>query len=320
MAIEVSKDLSSLSLYELIDNLKVHEVVMKKYSKIYKGKKERVKFIALKAKKESSDDITSTSRSDDEEYVMAVRNFKKFFRGKGKFVRQPSEEKKSFRKRDDKKGKSDRKFFRCAEDKINDETCLMAQSLNEVTLDSSHYSDNASSLDDDSLGFDKSKASTCGTKPMSFVGSTAELAGDGSTIKADGSTIPGFVDPSTSQKQAEHVFRPPLSSRSDFVIVCLRTCLDPNEWIKDSGCSKHMTGNKSLFSTYKAYDGDNVWKKLQMRYLVQNPEKWIIKSWTFYENCRVHILALEDGTEIHMLVERRYPLIRETLERMMDLD
>ncbi|GJS39557.1 hypothetical protein Tco_0564600 [Tanacetum coccineum] len=50
--------------------------------------------------------------------------------------------------------------------------------------------------------------------------------------------------------------------------------------------------------------GYNVWKKLQMRYLVQNPEKWIIKSWTFYENCRVHILALEDGTKIHMLIER----------------
>ncbi|GKA86098.1 hypothetical protein Tco_0807809 [Tanacetum coccineum] len=37
----------------------------------------------------------------------------------------------------------------------------------------------------------------------------------------------------------------------------------------------------------------------------------------FSEN--VHILALEDGTEIHMLAERRYPLIRETLERMMEL-
>ncbi|GJR16582.1 hypothetical protein Tco_0799234 [Tanacetum coccineum] len=40
---------------------------------------------------------------------------------------------------------------------------------------------------------------------------------------------------------------------------------------------------------------------------------------TFYENYGVHILALEDGTEIHMLAERRYPLIRETLERMMEL-
>ncbi|GJZ26953.1 hypothetical protein Tco_0571206 [Tanacetum coccineum] len=40
--------------------------------------------------------------------------------------------------------------------------------------------------------------------------------------------------------------------------VSLRTCLEPYEWIKDSGFSKHMTDNKSLFSTYKAYDGGNV--------------------------------------------------------------
>ncbi|GKA88678.1 zf-CCHC domain-containing protein [Tanacetum coccineum] len=195
-AIEESKDLSSLALDELIGNLKVHEVVMEKDSEIYKGKKERIKSIALKAKKESSDDETLTSGSDDEEYAMAVRNFKKFFRRKGKFVRQPREEKKSFRQRDEKKGKSDRKCFRCgdpnhligdcpkpsrnkdqkafiggswsdsendAEDKTNDETCLMAQSSNKV---------------------------------------------------------------------------------------CLRTCLEPDEWIKDSGCSKHMTVEESLNVTF----------------------------------------------------------------------
>ncbi|GJZ10078.1 hypothetical protein Tco_0544837 [Tanacetum coccineum] len=96
MVIEESKDLSSLALDEPIGNLKVHEVVMEKDSEIYRGKNERIKSIALKAKKESSDDETLKSRSDDEEYAMAVRNFKKFFRRKGKFVRQPREEKKSF--------------------------------------------------------------------------------------------------------------------------------------------------------------------------------------------------------------------------------
>nr|GEU78301.1 zf-CCHC domain-containing protein/UBN2 domain-containing protein [Tanacetum cinerariifolium] len=124
-----------------------------------KRQKERVKSIALKAKKESSDDETSTSESNDKEYVMAIRNFKKFFRRKGKFVRQPREENKSFQQRDKKKGKSNWKYFRCgdpnhlisdypepsrnkdqkafiggswsdskndAKDKTNDETCFMA--------------------------------------------------------------------------------------------------------------------------------------------------------------------------------------------------
>ncbi|GJX99691.1 hypothetical protein Tco_0356710, partial [Tanacetum coccineum] len=151
--IEESKDFSSLALDELIDNLKVHEVVMEKDSEIYIGKKERVKSIALKAKKESSNDETSISGSDDEEYAMT-------------------------------KGNSDRKFFRCgdpnhligdclkptcnkdqkafiggswsdskndAKDKTNNETCLMAQSSNDVTLISSYYSDNTSSLDNDTM-------------------------------------------------------------------------------------------------------------------------------------------------------------------------
>ncbi|GJT12585.1 hypothetical protein Tco_0859627 [Tanacetum coccineum] len=322
MAIEELKDLSSLALDEFISNLKVHKVVMEKDSKIYRGKKERVKSIALKAKKESSDDETLTSESDDEEYAMAVRNFKKFFRRKGKFVRKPREEKKSFRQRDEKKGKtfiggswSDSEND--AEDKTNDETCLMAQSSNEVTLNSSHYSDNASSLDNDSmqieydslcevslkiinknkilktkrdllekeilelnekikklersneieiacksceelksksaklmetqvkfvkfdksanslremlnnqkspsckigLGFDSSKASTSGTKIMSFVESSAEKATDGSTIKVHGSTMPGFVSRTNGEIVTKHVFSPPMSYRSDFVIT-----------------------------------------------------------------------------------------------------
>ncbi|GJX93854.1 zf-CCHC domain-containing protein [Tanacetum coccineum] len=264
------------------------------------------------------------------------------------------------------------------EDKTNDETCLMDQSSNEVTLNSSCYSDNASSLDNynmkieyDSLceisfkiinknkilkikrdllekeilelnekikklerskeieiacksydelklenaklketqvkfvkfdksanslremlnnqesprckiglGLDSDKASTSGTKTMSFVGSSAEKGMDGSTIKGHGSTLPGSVSRKDDKKGTKHICIPPLSSRLDFVItrkklihnsideskrsslklslksglVCLRTFLELDEWIKDSGCSKHMTDNKSLFSTYKAYD------------------------------------------------------------------
>ncbi|GKA86495.1 hypothetical protein Tco_0808206 [Tanacetum coccineum] len=86
-AIEESKDLTSLSLDKLIGNLKVHEMIIKKDSEIVKEKVER-KSLDLKTKKESSDEECLTSGSEDEEYAMVVRDFKKFFIIRGRFVRQ----------------------------------------------------------------------------------------------------------------------------------------------------------------------------------------------------------------------------------------
>ncbi|GJV19310.1 zf-CCHC domain-containing protein, partial [Tanacetum coccineum] len=122
---EESKDLTSLSLDELIGNLKVHEMIIKKDSEIVKAKVKR-KSIALKAKKESSDEECSTSGSEDEEYAMAVRDFKKFFKRRGRFVRQPRNDKKTFqRSRDDKNGSwSD--SGEEDDEKVKDETCLVA--------------------------------------------------------------------------------------------------------------------------------------------------------------------------------------------------
>ncbi|GKF71917.1 hypothetical protein Tco_0208031, partial [Tanacetum coccineum] len=92
-------------------NLKVHEMIIKKDSEIVKEKVER-KSLTLKAKKESSDEDCSTSKSKDEEYAMAVRDFKKFFKRRGRFVRQPRNDKKMFqRSRDDKNSKSDKKML-----------------------------------------------------------------------------------------------------------------------------------------------------------------------------------------------------------------
>nr|GFB80683.1 zf-CCHC domain-containing protein/UBN2 domain-containing protein [Tanacetum cinerariifolium] len=111
--IEESKDLTSLSFDELIENLKIHKIVIKKDSKIVKEKVEK-KSIALKAKKESSDEECLTFDNKDEEYAIAVRDFKKFFKRRGRFIRQPRNDKKTFqRSRDEKNGKSDRKCYRC---------------------------------------------------------------------------------------------------------------------------------------------------------------------------------------------------------------
>nr|GEV51171.1 UBN2 domain-containing protein [Tanacetum cinerariifolium] len=69
-AIEESKDLTSLALSELIENLKVYEMIIKKDFEIVKAKVER-NSLALKDKKESSDEECSTSESKNEEYAMA---------------------------------------------------------------------------------------------------------------------------------------------------------------------------------------------------------------------------------------------------------
>ncbi|GKB41357.1 hypothetical protein Tco_0886299, partial [Tanacetum coccineum] len=143
------------------------------------------KSIALKAKKESSNEECSTSGSEDEEYAMVVRDFKKFFKRSGRFVRQPQNDKKAFqRSRNDKNSKGDRKCFRCGDpnhligefpkppkdknrrafvggswsdsgeeddEKVKDETCLVAHASSEVCSESSYFSDENSSIDDIAL-------------------------------------------------------------------------------------------------------------------------------------------------------------------------
>nr|GEX85349.1 retrovirus-related Pol polyprotein from transposon TNT 1-94 [Tanacetum cinerariifolium] len=142
-------------------------MIIKKYSEIVKSKVKR-KYIVLKAKKESSDEECLTSGSEDEEYAMAVRDFKKFFKRRGRFVRQPWNDKKTFQRTlDDKNGKSDRKCYRCGDlnhligecpkppkdknqrafvegswsdsgkeddEKVKDEACLVAHASSEICL------------------------------------------------------------------------------------------------------------------------------------------------------------------------------------------
>ncbi|GJY81167.1 zf-CCHC domain-containing protein [Tanacetum coccineum] len=199
-AIEESKDLTSLSLDELIGNLKVYEVIIKKDSEMVKGKREQNRSLALKAKKESSDEDSSTSDSEDEEYAMAVRDFKKFFKRRGRFVRQPHDERKSSqRNKDDKNEKSERKCFKCRylnhfigecpklsrnhnqrayvrgswsdcdkerEEKTKDEKCLMAKASNEVSFETKFFSDDLSSLDEKDLDSEYNRLCKIGLKVM----------------------------------------------------------------------------------------------------------------------------------------------------------
>nr|GEV15546.1 copia protein [Tanacetum cinerariifolium] len=102
-------------------------MIIKKDSKIVKAKGER-KSLALKAKKEFSDEECSTSKSKDEEYAMVVRDFKKFFKRRDRFVRQPRNKKRRSKERKIRtKEHSSEVLGAIAMKKVKDETCLVAQ-------------------------------------------------------------------------------------------------------------------------------------------------------------------------------------------------
>ncbi|GJR40654.1 retrovirus-related pol polyprotein from transposon TNT 1-94, partial [Tanacetum coccineum] len=44
----------------------------------------------------------------------------------------------------------------------------------------------------------------------------------------------------------------------DEMCLMAQASSEPDKWMEDSGCTKHMTGNRKLFSIYKAYSGGNV--------------------------------------------------------------
>ncbi|GKD61599.1 hypothetical protein Tco_1299108, partial [Tanacetum coccineum] len=57
-----------------------------------------------------------------------------------------------------------------------------------------------------------------------------------------------------------------------------------------------------------------------LNYLMESGQQdWKIVTWRLYESCGVYILEFEDGIVIHMLVERRYTLSKDLLQRMLDL-
>ncbi|GJT77075.1 reverse transcriptase domain-containing protein [Tanacetum coccineum] len=66
---------------------------------------------------------------------------------------------------------------------------------------------------------------------------------------------------------------------------------------------------KTMIDSPEEDDKDGFWK---------DQHDWKIIKWKLYEACGVHILETEDGTIYHMFADKRYPLTKELLQRMLE--
>ncbi|GJV39198.1 putative ribonuclease H-like domain-containing protein [Tanacetum coccineum] len=88
-----------------------------------------------------------------------------------------------------------------------------------------------------------------------------------------------------------------------------RVVQDYYEHIPPTGLGLILLGDLTTIWETPETSGDDFWK---------NQEDWEIVRWRLNEPSGVHTLELEDGTMIHMLAERRYPLSRELMIRMLE--
>ncbi|GKD05592.1 hypothetical protein Tco_1180566 [Tanacetum coccineum] len=88
-----------------------------------------------------------------------------------------------------------------------------------------------------------------------------------------------------------------------------RVVQDYYEHIPPTGLGLILLGDLTTIWETAEISDDDFWK---------NQEDWEIVRWRLNESSGVHTLELEDGTMIHMLAERRYPLSRELMIRMLD--
>ncbi|GKB98427.1 hypothetical protein Tco_0984564 [Tanacetum coccineum] len=51
---------------------------------------------------------------------------------------------------------------------------------------------------------------------------------------------------------------------------------------------------------------------------VMDLHKLVKESWRLFDSCGVHVLLMDTGVAIHMLIEKKYPLIQEMLSKMLN--
>uniref|UniRef100_A0A2N9HKZ7 CCHC-type domain-containing protein n=1 Tax=Fagus sylvatica TaxID=28930 RepID=A0A2N9HKZ7_FAGSY len=237
-AISEARDLKVLTLEELFGSLMTYELEMN--SKVEEEEVKPKKNFALKSSHHDHDN-SEEERDEEEEIALMTRNFKKFLKKKKGFGRR-------FPKKGENKGESSKTetptCYKCKKQghyknecpQVNKEKMKYKKKALKVTWDDSDESDS------DNNSSDNEVANLC---------------------------LLGYINESNISED-EHASFCPLafnddeSATEDLCLmahgdeVCLISKSTKKKWFLDSGCSRHMTGDKNKFTSLTLKDGGNV--------------------------------------------------------------
>uniref|UniRef100_A0A2N9HX29 CCHC-type domain-containing protein n=1 Tax=Fagus sylvatica TaxID=28930 RepID=A0A2N9HX29_FAGSY len=237
-AISEARDLKVLTLEELFGSLMTYELEMN--SKVEEEEVKPKKNFALKSSHHDHDN-SEEERDEEEEIALMTRNFKKFLKKKKGFGRR-------FPKKGENKGESSKTetptCYKCKKQghyknecpQVNKEKMKYKKKALKVTWDDSDESDS------DNNSSDNEVANLC---------------------------LLGYINESNISED-EHASFCPLafnddeSATEDLCLmahgdeVCLISKSIKDKWFLDSGCSRHMTGDKNKFTSLTLKDGGNV--------------------------------------------------------------
>ncbi|GJW94164.1 retrovirus-related pol polyprotein from transposon TNT 1-94 [Tanacetum coccineum] len=206
------------------------EVIIKVDSEMVKRQREQNRSVALRPIRNQSDEDSSNSDSEDEEYAMD-----------------------SFqRSRSDKDGKSERKCFRCG--------------------DPNHF-------------IRECPKSSRSNNQKAFIGGAWSDSGEDEEEKAKDETC--LVAQASNE-------------------ICLGINLEPDEWIKDSGCSKHMTVEESLNVTFDETPPPSKTSPLEDDDLVEEEAIEVSKTRPLENNLEDN--SLENNEIINIKESKSHPL------------
>ncbi|GJS57679.1 hypothetical protein Tco_0652463 [Tanacetum coccineum] len=125
----------------------------------------------------------------------------------------------------------------------------------------------------------------------------------------------------SSQKQAESIPRDDIdinveSLATKYLIVDWKTHIltENMTLVKERYETKSPKGYNLLLwgdlkTLFEPCEEDEVWR---------NQQDYNLISYRLFDSCGVHVLLMNTGITIHMMVEKTYPFIQETLSRMLN--